>query len=198
MAVARVDVRAEPLEIERELSRHVRAVHDREHAGLARGGADLLDREHERGRRGDVADRDRLRPRADRAGELVRLGVDELRPGELPGARDCAVLVAGRQHLVLRAEAERADDGVQAGRRVRDEDEIRWVRTDKRGERRARLGQQVVEAAPEELGRVALELALQLLVAGEHGSRTGAVGPVVEVDDLRVEEKPHAVTVSRC
>ena len=36
--------------------------------------------------------------------------------------------------------------------------------------------EQVVEAAPEELGRVALELALQLLVAGEHRSRARAVG----------------------
>ena len=87
VAVARVDVRPELLEVERQLARRVRAVDDREHAGRARGGADLLDREDERGRRGDVADRDRLRPRADRACELARLCVDELRSHELPRAR---------------------------------------------------------------------------------------------------------------
>ena len=66
------------------------------------------------------------------------------------------------------------------------------------GERRASLGQQVVEAAPEELGGVPLELALQLLVAGEHRRRAGSVAPVVEIDDLRIEQKLHAATVSRC
>ena len=95
-------------------------------------------------------------------------------------------------------EAERADDSVEPGGRVRHEDEILRPRADEPGERGARLGHQVVEAATEELGGVPLELALQLLVAGEHRRRAGAVAPVVEVDDLRIEQKLHAATVSRC
>ena len=106
--------------------------------------------------------------------------------------------MASRQHLVVRAEAERADHSVETGRRVRDEDEVLWADADKRGECRARFGQQIVEAAPEELRGVALEFALQLLVAGEHRSRAGAVGAVVEIDDVRIEQELHAVTVSRC
>ena len=57
---------------------------------------------------------------------------------------------------------------------------------------------QLVEAAGEERDRVALELALQLLVAGEDRRRAGAVAAVVEEGDLRVEQEIHAATVSRC
>ena len=108
--------------------------------------------------------------------------------------------MAGRQHLVLRAEPERADDGVEPGGCVRDEHEILGPRADEIGERRASLGQQVVEAATEEFGGVPLELALQLLVAGEHGRRAGSVAPVVQIDDDpdRARNFAHAATVSRC
>ena len=135
-----------------------------------------------------MADRDRLRLRADRARDLAGLGVDERRPHELPRPRHRAVLVASRQHLVLRAEPKRADDRVEAGGCVGDEHEILGPRTDESGKRRASLGQQIVEAATEELGGVPLELALQLLVAGEHGRRAGSVAPVVQVDDLWIEQ----------
>ena len=192
MAVARVDVGAERVEVERQLARRVGAVDDREHSGRAGRGADLRDREHERGRRGDVADRDRLRPRPDRRRELVRLGVDELRADELPGSRHGAVLVPRRQHLVAGLEAERADDRIQAGGRVGDEDEIVGARAEKGGQRGARPGSQLVETAGEERDGVALELALQLLIAGEDGRRTGAVAAVVQEGDLRVEQEIQA------
>ena len=147
VAVAGVDVGAERVEIERQLARRVGAVDDRERSGRARRRADLRHREHERGRRGDVADRDRPRPRPDRGRELVRLGVDELRADELPRPRHGAVLVPRRQHLVAGLEAERADDRVQTGSRVGDEDEIVGARAEKGGQRGARPGSQLVEAA---------------------------------------------------
>ena len=140
VAVAGVDVRPERLEVERQLTGCVRAVDDRERAGRPRGGADLRHRQHERRRRGDVADRDRLRPRADRLRELLRLGVDEPRAYELPRPRHRPVLVPRRQHLVARLEAERADDRVQAGGGVRDEDEIVGPGADEAGQRGARSG----------------------------------------------------------
>ena len=124
VAVAGVDVGAERLEVERQLAGRVRAVDDRERARRPRRRADLRHRQHERGRRGDVADRDGLRPRPDRVDELVRLGVDELRAHELPRPRDGAVLVPRRQHLVAGLEPQRADDRVQTGGGVRDEDEV--------------------------------------------------------------------------
>ena len=198
VAVAGVDVRAERLEIERELARCVGAVDDRECPRRPRRGADLRHRQHERRRRGDVADGDRPRPRPDRVHELVRLGVDEPRAHELPGPRDGAVLVPGRQHLVAGLEPERADDGVQSGGSVRDEDEIVGSRAEEGGQRGARPGRQLVESAGEELDRVALELALQLLVAREDGRRAGAVAAVVEERDPRVEQEIQAATVSRC
>ena len=50
VAVPGVDVCPEPFQIERQLSGCVRAVDDREDAGLTRCGADLLDRKHQRRR----------------------------------------------------------------------------------------------------------------------------------------------------
>ena len=199
VTVARVDVGAERVEIERQLARRVSAVDDRERAGRARRGADLRHREHQRGRRGDVADRDRPRPRPDRGHELVRLGVDELRADELPRPRHGAVLVPRRQHLVPGLEPERADDRVQTGSRVGDEDEIVGSRAEKRRPaRRATSASQLVEAAGEKRDGVALELALKLLIAREDGRRAGAVAAVVEVRDPRVEQEIQAATVSRC
>ena len=78
VAVARVDVRAERVEIERDLARRMCAVHDREHAGSTRRRADLLHREEQRRRRGDVRDGDRPRARSDPLHDLVRLAHDEV------------------------------------------------------------------------------------------------------------------------
>ena len=50
----------------------------------------------------------------------------------------------------------------------------------------------------EELDRVPLELALQLLVALEHGRRTGAVAAVIQERDVRVEQELQVATVPRC
>ena len=69
---------------------------------------------------------------------------------------------------------------------------------DEARQRRARLRRQLVEAAPEELDRIPLELALQLLVALEHGRRARSVTAVVEERDVRVEEEIQVGTVSRC
>ena len=198
MAVAGVDVRPEVLEVERQLPRRVGTVDNRERTRRSRPCADLRDREHERRRGGDVADRDRPRPRSNRSEELLRLRVDKRGAGEFPRPRHRAVLVSGRQHFVVRLEPQRADDGVQARRRVRDEDEIFRARADEPRERRPRLGDQAVEATREELDGIALELALKLLITGEDGRRTGAVAAVVEERRARVEEEFQAATVSRC
>ena len=103
-----------------------------------------------------------------------------------------------RQHLVARLEPQRADDRVQPGGRVRDEDEIVRTGADEAGQRGPRLRGQLVEAAPEELDRVALELALQLLVALEDRRRARAVAAVVEERDVGVEQEIQVATVSRC
>jgi hypothetical protein len=107
--------------------------------------------------------------------------------------------VRRRQHLVPGLEPQRADDGVQAGGRVRDEDEIVRPRTHERGERRTRLGHppRPLDLAPEpachlareEVRRPRLERALEALVLLEDRDRTGAEAPVIQVRDLRVEQE---------
>jgi hypothetical protein len=66
MAVPGVDVGAERGEVERQLPGSVRAVDDRDRAGFARSREELLEWEADRGRRGDVADEQDPRARAER------------------------------------------------------------------------------------------------------------------------------------
>ena len=84
VAVARVDVGAEPVEVERDVTRRMSAVDNGERARLTRGRADLRHRHEQRRRRRDVAHRHDLRPRPDRVDDLVRLGVDEVSPRRTP------------------------------------------------------------------------------------------------------------------
>ena len=62
----------------------------------------------------------------------------------------------------------------------------------------ARLAEQALGAAREEVHRVALELALPGLVGLEHGHGAGAVTAVVEEREIRVEQEIQGATVSRC
>ena len=125
----------------------------------------------------------------------LRLGVDELHTDELPGPVHGAVLVARRQHLVAALELNDRmtafRPAVAFGTKTRSSV---WAPTNA-GQRRPCLGGQLVEAAREELDRVALELALQLLVALEHRRRARPVAAVVQERDVRVEQKLQGVTV---
>ena len=93
---------------------------------------------------------------------------------------------------------ERADHGVERRRRVLREHEILGPRSDECGERFTRTPHGLREASREELGRLPLELALPALVLLEHLGRAGAVAAVIEVGDVRIEEKtvPHRRLVS--
>src|SRR6185369_13664304 len=100
---------------------------------------DLLQRQDEPGRRGDVADVDGVRAFArlgeerlddlarfakrqrDRRPDVARAGAAA---GPLPGQVAGAVLEVGREYLVVRAERERAGGEVDSGRGVLDEGEV--------------------------------------------------------------------------
>ena len=193
MAVARVHVGADRLEVERDLARRVRAVDDRERAGRAR----------RRDERAEVVDAPR-RPLDMRAEHDARLRAG-LELGERPpherdaGARahvlpedlEPAVLGVAEQHLVARPEVERAHDRVQRRARVRREGEVPRVGADVRGEHAPRLVDQACEAPleREELDGLALELELQALVLLENRPRAGAEGPMVQEHDVGVEQE---------
>ena len=160
--------------------------------------ADLLDGEHERGGRRDVGDDDRPRADPDVRDQLLGLDEDDVRPDEPERPQDRAVLVLRGEDLLLGPDPQRADDRVQRRGRVRREHEV--VGRPRRRTRRAPFAHphRLLEPPSEELGRLALELSLQPLVLVEHLHGARAVAAVVEVRDLRVEEKPlaHARLVS--
>src|SRR4051812_5927763 len=189
VCVAGIGISTDRRQVDRNMSGRVCAVHDREQAQVARPGAELGDRQDRAGRRGDMSDREHAgRPR-DVIPERCERRPHDSRPGRVPGVVDGAVLQVGRQHLVLRAEAERAGDHVHPGGRVRDEHEVVRARPEVVAQRPARLLEQPLQSAREELDRPALQLELPALVLLEHRLRARAEGAVVEEDDVRVEQK---------
>ena len=163
----------------------------------------LADREDEPGRARHVADKGQPRSRRhcseDRLDHLARAadrewhaGYDDPRPvapGRPPErVQRRVVLVVGGQQLGAGREAERTEDGVHAGRRVRDEDQVVRVGTDERRQRRARLVEQPLELAGQEADRLRLQPVAPALLRLEDGPRAGSERAVVEERDRRVEQ----------
>ena len=204
MAVAGVDVGAEPSEIERQLAGSVGAVHDCHDARIAGPPNELIDRKHERRIRRDVADEQRARalaePFADGVDDLCRTlegewdrGAHVARPGArtgvLPHKIARAVLEVDREHFVAGSKFERPRHDVDCTCRVQHEDEIVRVRAHVRRERRARFREQAGEASREKVHGLPFELVLPRLIPLEHRPRASAVGTVIEVGDLSVEHE---------
>ena len=87
--------------------------------------------------------------------------------------------VGGGEQLVAGARGQGAQDGVDAGRRVRDEGEVVRVRAEEGAESGTCLGEAGRQAAPEEVDRLALQLGAQrglLLEDGRSGRRRTSRG----------------------
>jgi hypothetical protein len=95
--------------------------------------------------------------------------------------------VVGDEELVARLESERAQHGVHAGGGVRHEREAGGVGPEALGKRAARFVQGAFELA-EEAHRIRFHAAAPARLRREHLARAGAVGTVVEVDDVGVED----------
>ena len=110
---------------------------------------------------------------------------------EVPEELHAAVLRVAEQHLVARAEVERADDRVQRRARVRREGEVVRARPDVGREAAAGRVEQLRKAPleGEKLDRLALQLALKALVGLEHGRRAGAERAVVQEHHAGIEEE---------
>ncbi len=204
VAVAGVEVGAERAQVQDDLAGGVGAVDDRDDPALAGAPEEAGHRKDDRGGRGDVADREDLRPgrdrRPDRLDERVS-GIDwdgdrpphvtraALGADERPGAVDGAVLVIGREHLVAGPEAYRPRHGVERGGRVREEREVVRVGAHELAERGARRPHQPLATPAQEFDRLALQLALPGLIPLEHRPRARPERAVVEVDDVRPEQE---------
>ena len=102
-----------------------------------------------------------------------------------------AVLVFAHQDLVTRPELERPRDRIERRARVRHEREVGRIGAQICGQAQTGRLEPFPETslASEELDRLALELALPLLIAVEDRSRAGAERAVVQKHDVRVEEE---------
>ena len=136
VAIARVEVRAERLEVERHVARGVCAVDDGREARVARTAHDLLDRQQQAGCGGDVRGVHDARPLGLAREELLDDVADRqrhlrsdvararARADRLPRHVARAVLEARREHLVARLEVERSGCDVHPRGRVLDEREV--------------------------------------------------------------------------
>src|SRR5581483_7190098 len=205
VAVAGVIRRAERAEVDVDHAAGVRTVDERVDAAGGERRHEPGDREDEARRARHVVDEREPRPRRD-AGEhgvddgvgpgerKGHLGDDHARAPPLGGEPDRVaarvVGVARHEQLVPGGEAERADDRVHPGRRVRDEREVVGGRAEERRERRARRGEEPFQIAHEEVDRLALHARPPALLRLEHGGRTRAERPVVQERDGRIEGPP--------
>ena len=151
-----------------------------------------------------MGEKDRPRPGRDRGEDrldhLVRRGQRQrhmrldvasaaLLAEPLPAPLAGPVLQVGADHLIARLERERSGHHVDAGRRVGHKNQIVSRAAEIGGHRGARLVQQVLRAPSQELDRLPLQLALPAAVLGEHRLRRGPERPVVEEDDVGIEQE---------
>ena len=202
MTIAGVEVRTERREVEVDLPGRVRAVDDREHAGLASPRAELLGGKAKRRRRRDVTEEQRARSRRDGPEQIVhgagrrRVDLDVARTAALarvpPEQSRCRRTRASsrrsRRRAAGRASARRRSRPVVAfGTSTRSAADAPTYAASRSRARPDQLRKTALEA--EKLDRIPLELELKALILGEHRSRAGAERPVVEEDDLGIEQK---------
>lgn len=194
MAVPRVEVGADIGEIQVDLPRCVGAVDDRDDPGVTCTSAQVLDREATRRLRRDVAGEQDSRPVVRAGPEVVQRlegPADVLEPipfrQVLPEQVVRPVLVVGREHLVPRAETQRARNDVHAHRDVLHEEQALGIGADVSGQLDAGC-RELVGHLTEELRRLPLELLLQALVLVEHRPRAGSERAVIQVRPLGAEQ----------
>ncbi len=203
--VGGVVVRAERVQVERDHPARVRTVDQHANTASVAQANDVRDREHEPRRARHVVDQEQPRARRQRALDRIHdLGGGGERERDLGDDRHGAALLADVAHdvvarvvavigegdLVAGLEARRAQDGVDGGRRVRDEDEVPRAAADDAGQRFASTIELGVEVALgcQPLDRSPLHLRAQARLLVEHGLRAAAERAVIEVRDRRVEQ----------
>ncbi len=204
VAIPGVEIRAEGRQVERNLSRRVRAVDDSQDARGAGAGTNGGHWKGRRRGRGDVAEEDDPRARRDGCPQALnkfigrgkRQGHGHAHNGEAslpahvaprPLAR--AVLMVGRQHLVAWPQPQRAGYDVDAEGRVGHVDQVIGRGAEVVAQRCARRGQIVADVAAEKLYRLLFQPALPRLIGVEDGPRRRAEGAVVEKHHAGVEQE---------
>ena len=202
--VARVEIDAQRFQVQRELTRRMRAVDEGQDARRAGAPAKRHDRQDDSRGRGEVAEIDHPRARGHlvpnrfddlgRIGERIRKRRGPIREATLagqkaPGPVAGAVLVIGGQHLIAGPKIKAARDDVDPGRGVDDIHQIVGIAAKISGQRLASRMHQFLIAPAEEEHRLALELALPVLVALKHGDGRGAKRAMIEKGDGRVDQE---------
>ena len=202
MGVAGVARGPQRLEVERLHPRRMRTVHDRLDASLAQLADESLDREHQgRGARDMAHDRDARpvgHPFQDRPDHLIgrrrrerHRRDDDASAGrfgdDLRRVQAGVVLVVGGEELVARPQLPRAQGGVDASRRIREEREVLRPRAQERAERCTDIVEQALEPVAQEPDRLTLQLLAPRMLGIQHRPRRRAVRAVVEERDRGVE-----------
>ncbi len=202
MGVARVVLRAELVERERDHAGSVSSVHEAFRAAGLQCRDECLDRHSQSGRARDVVEHrqpgvvsrrreerldDRVGPLA---GERQRCHTD-LEPFAF---RDVIERVATRVVCLIRDHDRvaalpgiRAEHRVDRRRRVRHESEVLRTRADQRSQSIARPFQRFRESMQKESHRVGFHACTPRILLGEDRSRTRAEGPVIEEDQAVLE-----------
>jgi hypothetical protein len=97
--------------------------------------------------------------------------------------------VVGPQHLVIRPEIQRPGDDTRAHGRIPHEDDVLRSRSDVRRKALVGLRQQAGQASLDEIYRLALQLALPVLIGLEHGARTCPKATVIQEGDAGLKEE---------
>src|SRR6185312_4670840 len=93
----------------------------------------------------------------------------------------------GDEDFIARLEIERAQHGVEAARRILDEDQIRSRGAKRRRDRLHRLAQRRLDLAAKEPGRIALDPRAPAILLLEHPPRRQPEAAVIEIGKTRRE-----------
>ena len=195
VTVADIPMRADGVDVEVDVAGSMRAVDEHRDAAFAAPAHDVLHREDQRGRRGDVVDDDEPGALVERALDRVRhVGggtkrhrdrhLDNLRAAsprdETQGVADSAVDVVGGDDPLPWREAQRTHHRVDSARRVLEEHRPFGGGPDEVRKRPGRLPDEAGQLVHEEPRGLGLHADPPLVLAFEELARRRSVGAVVE------------------
>ena len=212
VGVPDVPVGADRVHVEVHVAGGMRPVDEYRDAARAAPAHDVGDREDQGGGRGDMVDDDQPGTLVERSLDRVRHvggGVKRHRRrrlddgraapfgSEAQGVADRAVHVVGGDDPLPGPEAERAQDRVDAARRVLEEDRALGRRSHEPGERAGGFPDEAGQLVHEEPRGLGLHAAPPLVLPLEQRARRRAVGPVVEEHHVLFErpEMPQGAAV---
>ena len=215
MAVTRVEIRPERIEVQRNVAGRMGAVDHRPDAARPRFGHSRLNRQDQGGGRGDVRQEQHAGFSCHAGqygvGETIGRGQrqwhrdhDNLGPGALadigPGFLQCGIFVVGCQNLVARLQVQRLRHHVQRLGCVDLPDQIVGLAAQFCGQGGAGGQHPTRQTAfwVHKSDRLPFKLHLPVLIGLKHRLGAGAIRPMVQKDHIRVQKELFGQIVVHC